>query len=278
MDSSQNDQLSLEGTSDSQLITCVECGSRLAAPARWMWLRCPACGSLGYPDRSGRNLLSVDWDCLACGAHNSGLTNFCLECGAGLSSRCLRCEAPVYTAICSQCGSHQERLLRLQSVEAERAAWTPILLTQVEQSRQPIETRLEGSRLTKQERRRLRREQREALRRQSRELVQQPRRSSRIPSWALIWIVVGLLMLAWEFRTGLAQAASSAAQALQASSGIAELAQTVQAWWAGFLPALTGLSTDSPEYLYLFASAAFGLATIPIALYLIHRLLQRLFP
>src|SRR5574341_16653 len=249
----------------TNLMTCVECGFRLESPTNWMWLRCPSCGTLGYPDRARQHLLSLDWNCLSCGAHNSGLVNFCTNCGTGLASRCLRCEAPIYTAVCPHCGSHQERLLRLQRVEEQRATWTPILLTQLEESRQPLAPDIGGCSLIRSERRQLRK------------FAHQWSNLARIPGWGLIWVIVGLLMLAWQFRGGLVYEISNISPQIQVSQ-LAQLRDSAAAWWSSFLFTLDNLSTDSQEYSYLFASAVFGLAVIPILLYFLHRILRRLFP
>lgn len=240
-----------------QLI-CVECGARLEAAPRWGWQRCPNCGAVGYADRAGQHLLSISWTCPSCSTRNSGLANFCIACGAGLATRCLRCEAPIYTAICPNCGSHQERLLRLQNVEADRAAWQPILQTFVQQSRLPVAARMQVK------------------------PIRQPRTwnwpAFRLNKWGVLWIVVGLLLVLWQLRGPLEAVLDSIVQNLETSPGFDQNFEMARVWWEGLRPGLQGLSRDSLEYSYFFASVVFGLAVLPVALYLIHRILQRLFP
>lgn len=68
-------------------------------------------------------------------------------------------------------------------------------------------------------------------------------------------------------------------------SGAAGTASNVWLWvknqWDYFSPALTELGQlqpDDPRYAYIFATVIFGLALLPILLYLIGRLIRRLFP
>lgn len=100
------------------------------APQREPLLRCPHCRAIGFPDRAGLYLIDLAWDCEACGEHNDGQHNFCVYCGTGLTSRCLRCEQPVTGALCIHCGTHQARAGAQRAVNQRRAEWVPILRRQ----------------------------------------------------------------------------------------------------------------------------------------------------
>jgi hypothetical protein len=113
-------------------LTCRSCGGQVELPFWEPQARCPHCNTLGYPDRALRNLLPLGWDCPTCGATNDGRVNFCLSCGAGLASRCQRCEAPVYGSICLQCGEHQARPRQLQKSQSERIDWLPVQRERIE--------------------------------------------------------------------------------------------------------------------------------------------------
>lgn len=256
-------------------LICVRCGESFEAPD-WPRLHCPHCHVLGYPDRAGTHLLPLGWECPACGSYNDGQTNFCLVCGAGLASRCLRCEAPVYRAICDHCGAHQERLLQYMSAETRRATWVPIIRAQIQAQR----ARMEPSHLrplsrtpelvrewralpgisTPEERTQTSAQQSTAP---AGSLKSRPRR--RI-GWGVLWIVLGVTLLI-----------ASNWQAI-----ITWLIDSEMAAWADALQAIpdrfSTLSASSPEYPYLFATALFMIALFPIFLFLIKRLVERLFP
>jgi len=116
-------------------LTCRSCGGQLEMPFWQPQARCPHCQTLGYPDRARLNLLPLGWDCPSCGASNDGLHNFCTTCGAGLASRCQRCESPVYGATCLQCGEHQARPRLLRKGQSERIEWLPIQRERIEKQR-----------------------------------------------------------------------------------------------------------------------------------------------
>jgi len=116
-----------EQASDVIMLICATCGQQFEINEWQPSLCCPACKTIGYPDRASIHLLAQAWDCDQCGTTNSGLQNFCMACGTGLASRCLRCEHPVYNARCSQCGTHQAHLQRYQNTQAERTHWQPII-------------------------------------------------------------------------------------------------------------------------------------------------------
>ncbi len=145
-------------------------------------MRCPHCGELGSPDRSGLNLLTIDWECPVCGSVNDGTTNFCLNCSAGLASRCLRCEAPVYGAVCLNCGTHQARLHRFQTSEADRESWSPIVIEPEPEMEIPsspdyaLDPAVRKTRVRKRPR----------LRLQARHL------------WGSVWIIAGVIFLFWD--------------------------------------------------------------------------------
>ncbi len=247
---------------NAAVLACAECGAQVEAPPWAGWLRCPECGSLGHADRAGRYLLSVGWDCPACGSRNDGLAHFCLECGAGLPSHCLHCEGPVYTAVCHRCGSHQGRLLRYQIVQAQRAEWAPILRSYASPARR---SQPQGEPAPSPGRRRARQERHRTAR-------EAP--SRRDGGWGLIWIGAGVLLLMWQLREEVSRLALQAEASPAFQPGIA----AVRAWWAGFLPAIGSLPKDSSEYSTFFASVVFGVSLLPVALAVIYRLLQRLFP
>src|SRR5687768_11430523 len=89
-----------DGAGSMHRLMCLACAEPFDAPIHKPRLRCPSCSAIGYPDKAGRNMVTVGWECFQCGAWNTGRTNFCMECSAGLTSRCLKCEAPVYTSVC----------------------------------------------------------------------------------------------------------------------------------------------------------------------------------
>ncbi len=106
---------------------CGYCGGSLDHVPTLPLMRCPHCGELGAPDRSGRHLIPWGWTCEDCGEPNSGLTNFCQHCGHGLTSICVRCERPVTTAVCHNCGTHQARAIQFSQRDQRRAEWVPVL-------------------------------------------------------------------------------------------------------------------------------------------------------
>jgi hypothetical protein len=55
---------------------------------------------------------------------------------------------------------------------------------------------------------------------------------------------------------------------------------SIREWWVRFektLPLLTQLRPNDPAYAALFGTIAFGLAILPAAIYLIDRVVRRLF-
>ncbi|MGF1507050.1 MAG: hypothetical protein ACFB51_18240 [Anaerolineae bacterium] len=93
-------------------VMCMSCGQSFSADLWLPWMRCPHCDTIGYPDHAGFHLMPLNWLCQECGHDNDGLTNFCVNCGAGLVSRCTRCESPVYAASCTVCGTLQQPILQ----------------------------------------------------------------------------------------------------------------------------------------------------------------------
>jgi hypothetical protein len=257
-------------------LACATCGELVEAPLHGGWVRCLTCGALGHPDRAGRNLLPVGWDCPTCGGRNDGLTNFCVWCGAGLPSRCLHCEGPVYSAVCHRCGSHQGRLLRLMTVEAQRAEWVPILQSYANPaSRSQPKISRPTAAGSSAERRTEERERRRADREARHQAMQTQRRpASGSWGWGLVWIGAGAILLVWQFRAQLSPIISQVRFSPQLRQGV----DALQTWWIGLLPSIGSLATDSPQYAIFFASVVFGIAMLPVALYAINRLLHRLFP
>lgn len=263
-------------------ITCAQCGKPFDVDVQLPRMRCPHCRALGYPDRAGVNLLSLNWDCPACGETNDGLTNFCLFCGTGLTSRCLSCESPVYSAVCSRCGAHQARLLRYQMVEKKRAIWVPITQAHIQKQiaqRQQVEAGYHPDDLVTEWRdigyeTEQRRQSRQSKHRTKRQTLGRTR-------WGLLWIIAGLALL---LRDTLGSAFRWLQGTIEYGEPITWLQDGrtwLQDWWTAFIPSLSRLQTLSPsdpEYAYLFATAIFGIALLPIFIYLIRRLAQHLFP
>jgi hypothetical protein len=247
----------------------------------------------------------VGWDCLNCGTRNSGTTNFCLECGTGLASRCLKCEFPVYTSICHRCGSHQEALLRLRSIEADRAEWVPIQRSYLDAERRIMEQQQAkaAAREAKQHRRdqllealpeepqpsaadlmpgwrQVDKQMQQAAQTRSRRHAQtrsmRRRRVWRIARdkrMALLWILVGLSFMAWQFQTPIAGWMNTA---MQSPAGIA-VEDAFNTWWKMALTVRLGsVDTGSPEYAAFFAVTLFALAALPVVGYTIISLLRRL--
>lgn len=120
---------------DEPQIRCGNCQHLFTADQWQPRLRCPNCDVLGYPDRAGLNLLPLGWTCQHCSAHNSGSTNFCLNCATGLASHCVTCDAPVYSAACTNCGTHQAHALKITTIEADRKPWVAKQRTQFRSER-----------------------------------------------------------------------------------------------------------------------------------------------
>jgi hypothetical protein len=76
--------------------------------------------------------------------------------------------------------------------------------------------------------------------------------------------------------TAIAQAAGSAITDWYASATL-----WLQGWWSELTPTfiyLIALSPQDPQYGYLFASTLIGLATLPVAVFLLGRIAKRLIP
>ncbi len=239
-------------------LICAHCGHQFEAATWQPRLRCPQCHTLGYPDRAGRYLLPVGWECAACGAANDGLANFCTHCGAGLASRCLRCETPVYSAVCPACGTHQARAQHLEAAAArrEKAALLP-------GERPPDSPAVAGWRPL------------------ARPVTRQWLHNRALRRWAwragvLLALVVGIAV----GREVLAGIASSIAACLAGWLGVA-WAQLggLLSWWQAFRASLAHLPGPSePEYAYLFATVIFQIALLPVLIYLLGRVIRRLLP
>lgn len=298
---------------DNAPLTCMACGHIIDAVKRFPLMRCSACGALGYPDRADRHLTTLSWTCSSCGASNNGLHNFCLECGAGLTSRCLRCEAPVYSAICLNCGAHQARTWRFETEQRYRQdSSTPRPLTPQERAERAEMINVSGWR-------ELDKRWRRATRRRAR------RWRGRQRAWLLwlvllfmmpvVWELVGLWptvlwgtgALLWGALPGRARRTIAAllmvgAVMWAASPYLATVEEVVVPlfnsvgewlarferdvwphvinWWKQFaatLPEIRELETNDPRYAALFATIAFSIAALPAAIYLIDRIVRRLF-
>jgi len=253
------------------VLICAHCGGGFGM---WLWqprLRCPHCRMLGYPDRAMHNLLPLGWECPACGAENAVATNFCVSCGTGLTSRCLRCESPVYTAICLNCGAHQATLLRYQTAHAQRITWEPIIRARI-QEQQLEEQEAQAS-------------PPETPKQTAKSAGQAPSRRRRPSLFRLIgglaFIVLGFYLLKQQGIDLFSPLLQSAAAGITLPSWMIGIGSQIQAWWAAFTPTLNqiaNLSKDDPRYVYLFATVVFGIPILFLLFYLIDRLARRIFP
>lgn len=264
-------------------LTCASCGGKVELPFWQPRARCPHCDSIGYPDRALRNLLPMGWDCPACGAHNDGQANFCLTCGEGLASRCPRCEAPVYGPICLRCGEHQARAIHLSKGQSERVEWLPVQRERIDKQAAHLRS-LEGAEQaapepvlpprpaqpeTKAERKARERAERRAQRAQRSQ-------GGGFSWWNIMIILGGLWMISSWFggRSGPQSAAAAPAQ-------VAGAMQSLQGWASAALPSLGQIGTlksDDPRYAYVFGILLVGVIAVPFGLYLVERLIKRLFP
>jgi hypothetical protein len=298
------------GPPNSHMLLCVACGSRFEASPQQPRVRCPICGTVGYPDRAGRNLVSTAWECLACGTRNPETTNFCLECSAGLASRCLRCEFPVYTSICHRCGSPQDKLLRMYVIEQERAEWMPIQRSVLDAEQRNLDKTLakQADRERKMNRReadslpqtaleaepapqinsadwqhtwpQVDQQMRQAAQQRSQRLAQK-RSNQGWRVWRrmhskgimLVWLIIALIIFLWQSPEML----SSWWVAIQQTAAGQAAASSITAWWETMqtLFASPGaIDKSSPEYTAFFAITVFGIAAIPVFGYLLTRIVR----
>lgn len=244
-----------------------------------MWLlqprlRCPHCRMLGYPDRAMHNLLPLDWDCPNCGAANAVSTNFCVTCGTGLTSRCLRCERPIYTAICPHCGAHQAAMLRYQIAQTRRVIWEPIVRARIQEQQMqeqaaraiPITPPGQAAGSTK----------------PARQAPAKPQRPSVFRViWGFVLIVFGFYLLEQQGVISISQMLLSATSGISLPAWMVVIWNQIQVWWIAFttiLDQLTAISTEDPRYVYLFATVVIGMASLPLLFYLFDRLTRRIFP
>ena len=276
-------------------LVCVHCGGEFDVPNWQPRMRCPHCNTLGYPDRSGRNLLSLDWRCMHCESINDGSINFCANCGEGLTSRCLRCEAPVYRAVCDRCGAPQSRMAHLQLTETERSTWVPALQEHIQQTqaRQELEAeRHFDPTYGVTEWRAIDRQMRRAVeaRKQRHDRQRAHRQQQRGRFWGWLWLIVGMGWLVWANRARMMAYLQSvqvdalltpfnAWRTTTVGPVVERTLSWLQQWWAAFSISLAN-SPDpgDPAYAYLFATAVFGLAVMPALIYLLGRLVRAIFP
>lgn len=296
------------------MLNCMACGSAVAAKRLAPLMRCPACGVLGYPDRAGQHLITLAWVCPSCDASNDGLHNFCLGCGAGLTSRCIRCSSPVYGALCLACGTHQARTQVFEDERHYRATRdTERRVTRPRTQGRPAgrSTPLDWRELDK-------RWQRAARRR--------AKRWQKHQYGLLVWIGLLLLVgLVWHLAGGWTAAIwgagavlwgaspgavrrwaaflligaaglwvgvqhlSSASEALWGMRVLAGWAATtlwpsiwatIGVWWVRFVDSLSllpVLKTNNPTYAALFGTVLFSLVTLPIGIFMIEQLVRRWF-
>jgi len=304
----------LDGEVAKTALTCTGCGGRLeAAPARPL-VRCAVCGALGYPDRAGQYLTALAWTCTACGGWNDGAHNFCLGCGAGLASRCVRCGAPVYSAFCTACGAHQARAQRFRAEVRYRVdgAEPRPLTPQERAARAEAAAGSNWHGLDRRWRRAARRRARQWRGLQRGWLLWLALLLVSVIAWqvggiwpaviwgvgALLWgpspnrvrrafaIVLMAVAAGWLGSRYFPFVEESLLRPLAAgATGLAarferEVGPAVVAWWGRFqatLPRLRTLTREDPAYAALFGTIAFSLTVLPVGIYLIDRLVRRLF-
>jgi predicted RNA-binding Zn-ribbon protein involved in translation (DUF1610 family) len=276
----------LPGTLNTIVAVCSGCGEALTLPGRQVRLACPQCGMSGALDASGRNLLPTGWHCPSCSAENPEHVNFCLACGAGLASRCRACEMPVYGAICLHCGAHQARLTHFASLQSGRVAWEPVLRTRAQSDPYPVSESIQSPPAAEPS------PDPQAVDQAASQPDPAPRRGRRGRRgwrWGGWWmIVVAYFMLQRVINPALAQLGNLAKNlslpGLQAS-GTTTPAIDVPALLAGIwqwlnAPSLSGLTVPSrsdPLYIYLFSATLVGMAALPLLLYLLERIIRRVF-
>lgn len=235
-------------------VTCSACGATIE-DASDGHATCPACGMVGYVDRSAYYLLPLSWACPACGAENKGDAGCCASCDFELPATCLRCGSPLTGVVCESCGGHQARLFSLQ-LEADRraqrppaipyegpphstasiAGWAPI--------RRPIFATL-------------------------RRLL-----------WPILAGAAAVALIAVTLLAGIDPIAATrqALAALRAAPWLAPLQDAAARWWAAFRASLADPpGPTDPEYSYLFATVVFQIALFPFAVLFLRRAIRSLF-
>lgn len=255
-------------------VTCAGCGASFP-PAAFPLMRCPNCGARGMADHAGRNFLPASWECARCHAENSGATNFCLTCGAGLASQCRRCERPVYTAVCSACGAHQAHLLVMEKLADDHADWQKEITQRIREQKE-VQARREADAARKAQQASVPDYRGSSSRRYRR------RSGWRWMRWpgGMVWVGLGLWLIS-RSRDFFTQAQAQPSTPAVMPQLPTEMGSWLSNWWAGFVPSLGqvgGLTPQDPEYLYLFASALIGLVSLPALVYLVSRVARRLFP
>lgn len=244
----------------------------------WLWqprLRCPHCRMLGYPDRAMHNLLPLGWDCPSCGAPNAASTNFCVTCGTGLTSRCLRCESPIYTAVCPHCGAHQAAMLRYQIAQTRRVIWEPIVRARI-QEQQVQEQAAQAIPV-------LPPEPETDSTPPARQVPSRPRRRSGSRAiGGIMLIALGFYMLEQQGVISFSQLFQSIASGITLPAWMVSLWSQAQAAVTSTLNQLAALSTEDPRYFVMFATVVFGLAFSVLFYllfkYIFDRITRRLFP
>jgi len=273
---------------EARLVTCIACGG-LTPGSHQPRIRCQECGTVGYVDRASRNLVPVSWDCLHCGTRNDGSTNFCLTCSHAMTAFCLRCEFPVYTSVCGRCGSHQDALVRMHSLEQERAVWMPLRQSHLESQQpvyeeappiapparieeipQPVAKPVAGPSIAPTPpRAAVQPTPQSSRRRRSRRY-----RGSQF-GWAIMWILGGLVMISRRFGGGtLGQITTNALQ----FPPIAALDHYSVVWLkiaSALMSSPQAVDTASSGYAIFFAVTIFGVAVLPLVTYVLYRFLRR---
>lgn len=253
------------------VLICARCGGGFSM---WLWqprLRCPHCRMLGYPDRAMHNLLPLGWDCPTCGAANAASTNFCVTCGTGLTSRCLRCEKPIYTAICPHCGAHQASMLRYQIAQTRRVLWEPIVRARIQE--QQVQEQIAQTA--------------PALPPEPEIVSSQPARKIRPkhhrPSTprvigGIALIAFGLYMLEQQGVVSFSQLFQGAAAGITLPAWAINLWNQLQAAVTSMLDWLATAPTGERRYLIMFTTFAGGIVSLVFLANLFGRLLRRIFP
>ncbi len=257
------------GTGAPPVLICARCGGGFSV---WLWqprLRCPHCRMLGYPDRAMHNLLPLGWDCPNCGAANAASTNFCVTCGTGLTSRCLRCERPIYTAICPHCGAHQAAMLRYQIAQTRRVIWEPI-----------VRARIQEQQVKEQAAQALPPEQEPASSKPSRQVQAKPQQRSGFRTiGGMALIALGFYLLEQQGIISFSQMFQSAASGITLPAwmvGIWNQAQTVV---TSMLDWLATSPVEERRYLVMFATFLAGMVFLIFLVYLFDRyIIPRIFP
>lgn len=246
---------------------CGRCGGSLAHVPTLPLMRCPHCGEIGAPDRAERHLIPWGWTCEACDEPNPGLRNFCQHCGHGLTSICVRCERPVTTAVCHNCGTHQARAIQFTRRDQRRAEWVPVLRAHAREvtiDQRPVQAWAAVETPPPPP--------------DTAALSHPPRRD--LSSWlrrAIVIMPVIVLGAALAFVPALSTLAletlAAAGQTIQLAG---QQAGTLSALLVEFLSAVRAIQPGDPRYSLVMAGIVLFISLLPLTLYLIVTFVQSL--